>query len=145
MDSLQTRSEDDVGNSTVHPPVTMRLPCTASSVPVARQQLKHWMSDLGGSGERIEDARVVISELLGNAVRHASPLADGSILVTWGLDRGAVSLAVTDGGSGTGPRRVDTPTSALTGRGMAIVDALAEDWWLEQTPTWSTVHALLGV
>jgi anti-sigma regulatory factor (Ser/Thr protein kinase) len=103
------------------------------------------MSHLGGSGERIEDARVVISELLGNAVRHASPLADGSILVTWGLDRGAVSLAVTDGGSGTGPRRVESPTSALTGRGMAIVEALAEDWWLEQTPTRSTVHALLGV
>jgi serine/threonine-protein kinase RsbW len=134
-----------VGNSTVHPPVTMRLPCTASSVPVARQQLKHWMSGLGGSGERIEDARVVISELLGNAVRHASPLDDGSIVVTWGLDRGGVSLAVTDGGGDTGPRRVDTPSSALTGRGLAIVDALAQEWWLEQTPTRSTVHALLDV
>lgn len=145
MDSLQTRSEDDVGNSTVHPPVTMRLPCTASSVPVARQQLKQWMTGLDGSGECIEDARVVISELLGNAVRHASPLADGSIMVSWGLDRGGISLAVTDGGSGTGPRRLETSTSALTGRGLAIVDALACEWWLEQTPTRSTVHALLGV
>lgn len=134
-----------MGNCSVRPPIIMRLPCTASSVSVARQKLKSWMSELGGSGEHIEDARLVISELVANSVRHAEPLADGSILVTWAIDDGAIDLAVTDGGSGSRPRRLDTSPAALAGRGMAIVDALARKWWAEQTPSRSTVHALLSL
>jgi len=137
-------SEGHVGSSSVVPaPVTMRLPCTSSSVSLARGQLKAWMSDLGASGERVEDARVVISELVANSVRHARPLPDGSILVRWTTDRHGLQLSVTDGGSGTRPHSVQAGSSALAGRGMAIVDVLAREWWLQQTATRCTVHAVL--
>lgn len=134
-----------MASSPVRAPITMRLPFSASSVSVARQRLKSFMSDAGAPGETIEDARVVISELVANSVRHASPLADGSLLVTWTLEGDGLQVSVTDGGSPTRPRNVHAPSSALAGRGMAIVDVLACQWWTERTPSRSTVHALLSV
>jgi serine/threonine-protein kinase RsbW len=132
-----------VTSSRVEAPITMRLPFSASAVSVARQRLKTWMTDHGEPQEAVEDARVVISELVANSVRHARPLADGSILVSWAPDRDGVHLSVTDGGSQTRPHSVQAPASALAGRGMAIVDILSRRWWTEQTSSRSTVHALL--
>jgi serine/threonine-protein kinase RsbW len=124
--------------------VSVRVPFAASSVAVARQQLKSWMRDQGLHREVIEDGRVVISELVANSVRHASPLSDGTILVTWGLDRKGVRISVTDGGSTSRPRTVRASASALSGRGMAIVEALAAEWWSEHSRSRSTIHALLA-
>jgi serine/threonine-protein kinase RsbW len=127
-----------------HAPVTVRVPFAASSVAVARQQLKAWMREQGLPRDVIEDGRVVVSELVGNAVRHAQPLSDGTVLVTWGLDRRGIRISVTDGGSTSRPRTVRAPASALSGRGMAIVEALAVDWWSEHSRSRSTIHALLS-
>lgn len=126
-----------------HAPVTVRVPFAASSVASARQQLKTWMREQGFNRDTIEDGRVVISELVGNSVRHAEPLSDGTILITWCREGQGVRLSVTDGGSTSKPRTVKAPASALSGRGMAIVEALAADWWSEQTRNRSTIHALL--
>jgi len=131
--------------STVSTPVTLRLPFAPSSVSVARQRLRAWMLEVGGSPEAIEDARIIISELVANAVRHARPLADGSLLVTWSLEGDGIQVSVTDGGATTRPRNVHAAPTALAGRGMAIVDALAEQWWTEDTQSRSTVHAHLSV
>ncbi|HEU4513124.1 MAG TPA: ATP-binding protein [Nocardioidaceae bacterium] len=120
------------------------MPFAASSVASARQQLKAWMREQGFDREVIEDGRVVISELVGNSVRHAQPLSDGTILITWARDGDGVRLSVTDGGSSSRPRAVKAPASALSGRGMAIVEALVTDWWAEQTRSRSTIHALLA-
>lgn len=97
----------------------------------------------GCSRDVIEDGRVIISELVGNSVRHAKPLADGTILITWGRDRRGIRISVTDGGSTSRPRKMNASASAVSGRGMAIVEALAVDWWAEQSRTRSTIHALL--
>jgi anti-sigma regulatory factor (Ser/Thr protein kinase) len=134
-----------VASSSVRAPITMRLPFTPASVSVARQRLKTWMSENGGHGEAIEDARVIISELVANSIRHASPLSDGQIHVSWVLDHRGIELSVTDGGSSTRPRKVNAPSSALAGRGMAIVETLAQEWWSERTGSRTTVHALLYI
>ena len=126
-----------------HAPVTVRVPFAASSVAVARQQLRAWMRAEGYPREAIEDGRVVISELVGNSIRHAQPLADGTLLITWAHDPRGIRLSVTDGGSSSRPRTVRAPASAVSGRGMAIVEALALDWWSEHTRTRSTIHALI--
>lgn len=123
----------------------MRIPFAASSVATARQHLKQWLQENGSARETIDDARLVISELVGNAVRHAQPLPDGSILVAWRVERRGLQLSVTDGGSGTRPRKVHAGSSALAGRGMAIVDTIALTWWSEKTRSRSTVHAILDV
>lgn len=134
-----------MASSSVRTSITLRLPFTPSSASVARQRLQAWMSQHGESREAVEDARVVISELVANSVRHAQPLSDGQIHVSWALEPRGVQLAVTDGGSSTRPRAVRAPSSALAGRGMAIVECLAEEWWTERTGSRSTVHALLHV
>ena len=124
--------------------MTVRVPFAASSVAVARQKLKTWMREQGVRRETIEDGRIVISELVANSVRHAQPLPDGTILVSWSRDRKGIHISVSDGGSSSRPRTVRASASALSGRGMAIVEALATDWWLEQTRSRSTIHAVLA-
>lgn len=124
--------------------MTVRVPFAASSVAVARQKLKSWMREQGVQRETVEDGRIVISELVANSIRHAQPLSDGTILVTWGRDRRGIHISVTDGGSSSRPRTLRASASAVSGRGMAIVEALASDWWVEQTRSRSTIHALLA-
>ncbi len=124
---------------------SLRLPSVPASVPVARRRLQDWLDHIGVRPDRVEDARVIVSEMVANSVRHARPLPDGTILVAWRLEDGKVELSVTDGGADTRPRRVQAPASAATGRGMAIVDVLADDWRIERTPTRSTLHTRLSV
>lgn len=126
-------------------PVTLRVPFAASSVAVARQKLKAWLVEGGIPTEIIDDARIVISELVANSVRHAQPLPSGGIEITWELERRGLVITVSDGGSGTRPRKVQATSSALAGRGMAIVESLAVTWWADQGRARSTVHAILAV
>lgn len=124
--------------------MSLRVPFAASSVAVARRQLKAWMTELGCSRDAVEDGRVVISELVGNSIRHAVPLPDGSLVIAWRAEPRGVVLSVTDGGSPTRPHKVNAPASALAGRGMAIVETLAQRWWTDHTRSGSTVYAVLA-
>ena len=126
-------------------PVTLRVPFAASSVSVARQKLKTWLVDSGVRREVVDDARVVISELVGNSVRHAAPLPINEIAVTWGVDGGDLVISVSDGGGGTAPHPVAAPESAISGRGLSIVAALVDRWWVESNPGQTTVHVRIGL
>jgi serine/threonine-protein kinase RsbW len=121
----------------------MRVPFAASSVAIVRQRLRDWLRDLDVTREAIEDARVVVSELVANSVRHAQPLPDGNILICWETMHRGLRVSVTDGGGSTRPRTLHTASSSLAGRGMAIVENLAVEWWPERTRSRSTVHAIL--
>lgn len=124
--------------------MTVRVPFAASSAAAARKQLLAWMHEQGFPRDVIEDGRVVLSELVGNSVRHAQPLCDGTILISWSRESRGLKLSVTDGGSSSRPHSVQAPVTAVSGRGLAIVEALAADWWFEQTNSRSTIHALLA-
>lgn len=78
-------------------------------------------------------------------MRHAQPLPDGEIEVSWTVNERGLQISVTDGGSGTRPRKVNASSSALAGRGMAIVETLADSWWADRTRARSTVHAVLSL
>jgi serine/threonine-protein kinase RsbW len=79
----------------------------------------------------VDDAALVMSELVGNAVRHGSPLPDGCVHVSWELQPSELHLEVCDGG-GAGPREVvdrgGVAPSAESGRGLTIVSLLAKEW-----------------
>ena len=126
-------------------PTDLRVPFAPSSVALVRQQLRRWMAEHNASADRIDEARVVLSELVGNSVRHAAPLPDGNMLVAWGLEAGRLRLSVTDGGSSSRPHMVSAPPSALSGRGMLIVQNLAHSWWVDRSGQRTTVHALLSM
>lgn len=120
----------------------MDLPFSAESAHIARQRLSEWLDHVGRDEQR-QDARLVVSELVGNSVRHARPLADGTMRVSWNQTDSGVDIAVTDGGALTTPERVEAGVSDLAGRGLAIVETLATRWWVESTRSRTTVHAVL--
>lgn len=126
-------------------PVALSLPFAPSSAAVARNSLKEWLIGLGLPADVIEDSRLVVSELVGNAVRHASPLADGTVVVAWTRQAADLDIAVTDGGAPTIPHQVQAGDGDDGGRGLSIVDHLTNRWWLETTRSRSTVHAILSL
>lgn len=123
--------------------VSMRVPFAASSVAAVRRDLRSWMKERGSSTEQIDDARVVVSELVANSVRHAQPLSDGSLVVAWMMTGEGLKISVTDGGAVTTPHTIDALASATSGRGLSIVATLVTDWWMENTASRTTVHTML--
>jgi anti-sigma regulatory factor (Ser/Thr protein kinase) len=86
------------------------------------------LSSAGISGTVIGDAALVITELVGNAVRHAAPLPGGAVRVEWSLRPETVEIAVTDGGASELPAAVHADEVAIGGRGLSIVEALSRTW-----------------
>lgn len=137
-----------VGTSGLPPesdPMSIDLPFTPESAAIARRQLVEWLAAIEDRRERLDDARLLVSELVGNAVRHARPLADGTMRVAWTAGPSGIDIAVTDGGALTTPERVDAGVSDLAGRGLSIVETLADRWWVESTRSRTTVHAVLAL
>jgi anti-sigma regulatory factor (Ser/Thr protein kinase) len=126
--------------------VSLRVPFTAPSAARVRRELRDWMVAQGLPSDLVEDARIVVSELVGNSVRHAHPLPVNDIVVRWWLEGDALALSVSDGGGGrSSPHAVAASMSAVSGRGLSIVDALAERWWVEDRDGRTTVHVHMAV
>ena len=120
--------------------VNLKVPFQAPSASLVRHELKDWLQQRGFAGETLDDARVVISELVGNSVRHAHPLPVNHLTVSWFVDDDDLVISVSDGGSGTSPQRLDVSEGAVSGRGLSIVQALVERWWVEDQRGQTTVH-----
>jgi two-component sensor histidine kinase len=105
-----------------------------ASAGVVRRQLGAELSAAGLPAAVVGDAALVVSELVGNAVRYARPLAGGVLDVTWSVTPDCIRLEVTDGGGPSVPRRSDAGPADVRGRGLAIVTALARDWGVEVHP-----------
>ena len=126
-------------------PVDLTLPFSAESAHVARDYLVSWLDGISANVEERDDARLIISELVGNAIRHARPLDGGTVMVGWAVDADGLSISVTDGGARTTPERVDAGVSSLSGRGLSIVETLATRWWVESSRSRTTVHARIAL
>jgi anti-sigma regulatory factor (Ser/Thr protein kinase) len=101
----------------------------------------------------LADAVAVLAELVGNAVRHASPLPGGVVRVAWRLrpagsdaaiDRDTVEVRVTDGGADERPRIRAIATDAIDGRGLTIVAALSDRWGVDRDGLGQSVWAELS-
>lgn len=120
--------------------VNLTVPFQAPSASLVRSELKQWLADKGFRGETVDDARVVVSELVGNSVRHAHPLPANRLVVSWAVDGNDLVISVTDGGAGTSPHPISAADTAVSGRGLSIVEALVEHWWVEDDRGATTVH-----
>ncbi len=104
------------------------LPYTASSVGVARRRLTGALTQAGVFESTACDAGLVLSELISNALRHATPLPGRTVKVSWEIHRDSVAVAVSDGGGPTVPM-VNEPTNwSIGGRGLGIVARLSSRW-----------------
>ena len=124
-------------------PVEVILPFAAEGAMIARDRLLSHLRSLSARPDECDDARLVVSELVGNAVRHARPLGDGTVRVSWAIGPHGLDIAVSDGGARSRPERIDSGISDLSGRGLSIVETIATRWWVETSRTRTTVHALL--
>jgi hypothetical protein len=95
---------------------------------VARRRLIGDLTDAGVYEGTACDAGLVLSELISNALRHATPLPGRTVKVAWNLRQDSVEVAVSDGGGQTIPM-VNQPSNwSVGGRGLGIVDRLSLRW-----------------
>jgi anti-sigma regulatory factor (Ser/Thr protein kinase) len=130
----------EVGTSSV-----WMLPYTASSVGVARRRLIGDLTTADVYEATACDAGLVLSELISNALRHATPLPGTLVRVAWRLADDCIEVAVSDGGGPTVPMVNKPAATSLGGRGLGIVDRLSLRWGVctRQDGSETTVWAAL--
>lgn len=92
-----------------------------------------WTEDAPGT---VDDILLTVSELITNAHVHAR--SDAELVLTW--DSQCLHVSVHDsGGEMPAPRQADA--TATGGRGLALVDAVADHWHTHTRPDGKTVTA----
>ncbi len=110
---------------------SVELPFALTSVPQARAIIAADLAAAGVVDPERTDVLLVVSELLGNSIRHARALPGDTVRVLWRTTLEEIEVAVADGGAQTRPRAERPPFAALSGRGLGIVDALTGTWGVE--------------
>jgi len=123
---------------------TVRVPWRATSVSKVRRTLVEDLLTRDVPTMVVDEAEIVVSELVSNAIRHARPLSDGNLRVHWKVKAGVVEVEVTDGGSESSPRPAPRTIWAPSGRGLRIVRSLAHEWGVTEDRNGTTVWASLG-
>jgi anti-sigma regulatory factor (Ser/Thr protein kinase) len=130
---------------------SMAVPHGPAGVGEARHRMRAHLRTEGVSETVIDDAVLILSELLSNACKHGRPLGgvpagDGDVRATWRVDTsGRLVVEVTDGGGPTRPAPSTPSVTAHGGRGLNIITALADDWGVRddargEVTVWVVVH-----
>ncbi|MFG2476445.1 ATP-binding protein [Streptomyces fagopyri] len=112
----------------------MAVPHGPAGVGKARRRMRDQLRTGGMAESVVDDAVLILSELLSNACRHGRPLGDalsgdGDVRAAWRVDAsGRLTVEVTDGGGPTRPVPATPSVTAHGGRGLNIITALAKDW-----------------
>ena len=99
----------------------------------ARRLLRHYLAP-HASGEIAEAVVLAVSELVTNAVEHAGTRVE----LRAGVDAGCLRIEVADG-SGDLPRETEPRPGTVGGRGLRLVQQLADRWDVTTTATGKTV------
>ena len=116
----------------------MTLPPVAASAGDARRFVYGTLNDAGFAEEVVETTVLLVSELVTNAVLHAS--TDVEVRVSAG--RGA-RVEVRDG-SETGPIRRRHAAESVTGRGLELVEMLSNAYGVDRTDHGKSVWFTVG-
>jgi anti-sigma regulatory factor (Ser/Thr protein kinase) len=103
-------------------------PAVAGSVPLARHAVTAFAAAAGASDEQLDAVRVVVSEAVTNAVRHAYPGSSGPVEVSAAIASGELWLLVGDDGCGL---RADLPSKGR-GVGLALIALLSDGFTIAQ-------------
>ncbi|MFG2946620.1 ATP-binding protein [Streptomyces adustus] len=130
---------------------SMAVPHGPAGVGAARHRMRDQLRSGGVAESVIDDAVLILSELLSNACKHGRPLGDapvgdGDVRAAWRVDQsGRLTVEVTDGGGPTRPAPATPSVTAHGGRGLNIITALADDWGVRddargEVTVWVVVH-----
>ncbi|MGW7079025.1 ATP-binding protein [Streptomyces sp. NPDC054871] len=131
---------------------SMAVPHGPAGVGEARHRMRDQLRGNGVPESVVDDAVLILSELLSNACRHGRPLGegmvgDGDVRAAWRVDAtGRLTVEVTDGGGPTRPVPATPSVTAHGGRGLNIITSLAETWGVRddthgEVTVWVVVHA----
>jgi len=116
----------------------MRLAPVPDSAAKARAFVERTLCNWG-CRELVDDARVVVTELVSNVVRHAG--TDVGVDLDLDAVRHRVRIDVVDHAGGDVALRRGDPAFDLGGRGLRLVDELSERWGVERRPGGKCVWA----
>jgi len=111
--------------------IDLRLAPNPEAVSAARHSLDEFEGLL--PAEKLEDVRIVVSELVTNSVRHVGLSPDDQILLTVVVSGGSVRGRVCDHGPGFEKPSEARPRPDFSGRwGLPIVERISERWGVER-------------
>lgn len=102
--------------------------------PEAAAEARQWVGTvaaIGGASEEItDDARLLVSEVVTNAVVHsASRGREAGVTIQVTVQPGRLTVEVADAGGPAAPmRRADSDGLDAHGRGLDLLDLVAADW-----------------
>ena len=116
----------------------------ATSVPKARRLFDEVTRRIGDTPAAF-DGRLLLTELISNCVRHAELGDEQPIEVRIRICHELLRVEVRDAGRGFVPRslRRPPPPEQLGGRGLYLVEALADHWGVtsdESTVVWFEIE-----
>lgn len=103
-----------------------RLPHDPTSAATARSKMIDELSSVLDP-PRVDEIRLMVTELVSNAVRHAPPEPDGTIVLVIEREPTLVRIVVRDGGTHIDPNDLtfDTGEGHF---GLRVIDTLADQW-----------------
>jgi anti-sigma regulatory factor (Ser/Thr protein kinase) len=110
------------------------VPNGPDSTPAARAFLSRLLDGWGLPDEVIDDASLLATELMSNAVRHGT----GTVTLRVEVEEGVVQVRVHDEAEELPVLRETDPTS-LGGRGLFIVQCVADQWGSDPDDSGKTV------
>jgi len=110
----------------------------AASVGEARSWIDAFLADRAIEDTVRDDAQLVVSELVTNALIHGA----GALVLRASVTGGAVQVSVTDSGDDL-PEVLPLDPSRIGGLGLIVVDRVASEWGVAPFPGGKTVWAAL--
>lgn len=102
--------------------------------PTAAAEARAAVGALDGraNAESLDDVRLLLSEIVTNAVRHSGAPPGATIGIAVSVTHGRVRAEVTDPGRGFEPRPRELPQLEAGGWGLHLVDRLADRWGVDR-------------
>lgn len=120
------------------------LPFAATSARSASRALGSLLASLDADRVLVENASLVVYELLLNAVEHGETDATGTVEVAWQVTERGVRITVADAGAEGVVAAQTVPLESFRGRGLALVEALSDSWAVERGAGTSVSAELLS-
>jgi anti-sigma regulatory factor (Ser/Thr protein kinase) len=130
MQVQSRRSESGAGHR-----LGLEVPATPGMLSAVRAAL----TELPLSARTLVDARLLVSELVANSMRHARLGPNDTIRVTAEVRNGRLRVDVVDGGRGGTPmpaRGIRPRPSAESGWGLYLVETLSSRWGYSSGRYW---------
>jgi anti-sigma regulatory factor (Ser/Thr protein kinase) len=109
------------------------LAAGAAAPGTARAALSSWLAP-HVTARVLDDARLMVSELVSNSVQHAAAAPDATIQVSAGKSNGTVHVEVADLGLAVHIAAGQLQADMQDGFGLYLVEALAARWGVTHQP-----------